>query len=180
MRKRDRLICLVAVITIFRFWGLDVWAKGEPRKNPIKIVANKMTYNQNKGSVFFEGNVTATQKDLSLRADRLEVFFQAGKSGEKAKLKPFNLDQDQQIEKIIARGNVSLHKGDKTAKCGLAVYDLKQKKILLTDGPLLTQKQNQIKGEKIVFYVDKDVVEILGNKSRRVEAIFVQDSNNAK
>jgi len=170
----NRLIWILIVLVVF-VGGIEALAQNEGKKSPIKIVSDKMVYNQNKGTVVFEGNVVAKQDELVLRSNTLEVFFRKDKLKQKQKLAKLTITQNKQLDKIIASGDVVINKADKTAKCGLAIYDLKSKKIILKDNPVLQQNKNEIRGETIIFYVDKDLVEIEGNKSKRVEAIFVQE-----
>ncbi|SDN22449.1 OstA-like protein [Desulfonauticus submarinus] len=169
-----RTIC--NILMFFLMFQAICWA--ETNKEPIKIDSDKMVYKKEKNIVEFVGNVHVVQGKLNLWADKIDVYLKGNTN--KVSLDLANSAQKQKIEKIIARNNVKIQQEDKFAICGKAVYWPASQKIVLELEPKLRQKKNEIKGEKIVFYLNNSSVEVLGSKKKRVEAIFFQDLKDKK
>lgn len=139
-----------------------VWAQ---ENLPLKINSNKMTYLQNKNLVVFEGEVKASDGQMFLDADKLEVYLK-GDSNKKIGY------QEQEIDKIVALGQVVIKKDDRVAKCGRAVYYPARKEVRLEENPSIWQEKNVISGEVILFYLNTNSAKVLGGKQKRVEAVF--------
>ncbi|MDQ7032692.1 MAG: lipopolysaccharide transport periplasmic protein LptA [Desulfonauticus sp.] len=138
---------------------------------PIQVNSDKMVYTQDKNVVVFLGNVYVKQGKLNLWADKITVFFATQKIKNQDIV---TAGGNKDIKKIVAEGKVKIVKEDKEARCGLAIYWPETKKIVLEKNPILKQKENEIQGEKIVFYLDNNSLEIFGNNTRRVQAIFFE------
>ena len=119
-------------------------AKGEkPAADPSKIVTitsdGPMTVDQAKSMAIFEDNVVAVQTDRTLKADRLEVYF----------------DQEaSQIKEMICLGHVEIIQGENQSFADKAVYNARDQKLVLTgrpkiimlteDGPDLSSQGNPL------------------------------------
>jgi len=95
----------------------------------------QVDYQKNVG--IFNNNVKVVTKDAVMESDVMEVYFL---SGDKAKVEKPAMDAaaaGAQIEKIIARGNVKIdHKGN-VSYSDEAVYNAKDRKIILSGKPRL-------------------------------------------
>jgi lipopolysaccharide export system protein LptA len=134
--------------------GKALTAKGWNRDAPVDIHSEEMSVDFEKHRIVFKGDVKVLQSDFSLTAREVTAVF-----GESA----------DDIMKIVAEGNVSIRKADKTAWGEQAVYDRESATILLTGRPVLKQGRNFIKGEEIRVSLDEDRMEVRGS----VEAEFV-------
>jgi lipopolysaccharide export system protein LptA len=84
--------------------------------------------------------------DLKIRGEKLEYFIEKGKS--------------------VIKGNVQISKEDVVAKCREALFFEKDRKLVLLGAPQLTQGENRLSGDKIIFYGEK--IEAIGS----VRAVF--------
>jgi len=84
----------------------------------------------------FNNNVRVERIDLIIYSDKMDIYFNASNKDTKA------LTQTQQsmagsIDRIVARGNVKIVRGDNVSYSQEAVYSTKDKKIILTGRPQL-------------------------------------------
>ncbi len=136
--------------------------KKEQEKQPIEIQSDKLR-SVNEGKKFiFSGNVLSTWGDLEIKSDILEVYANP-KSKVDRKKAPEDVGQaSQDLEKIIAIGNVYIKKGDRRAKGDRAHYDNKKQIIIITGKPHATawEAENVIKGGEMIFHLEKDLFEV--------------------
>lgn len=81
-----------------------------------------MEIDQARSLATFEDNVVAVQEDRTLKADRMEIYFD---------------NVMNQIDKMICIGNVSIVQGDNRSYAQRAVYTAKEQKLVLTGRPKL-------------------------------------------
>lgn len=138
--------------------------KKEQEKNPIQIQSDKLR-SENEGKKFiFSGNVLSTWGDLEIKSDILEVY-----SNPKTKVKRKKATDDlsqasQDLDKIIAIGNVDIKKGHRRAKGDRAHYDNKRQIIIVTGEPTATawEGENIIRGKKMTFVLAEDLFKVEG------------------
>ena len=117
------------------------------------ITSQQMTADFQAHKITFIGNVEVKQADLKLTADKVVSLF-----GENA----------QDIQEIIAEGDVRVQKGEKIATGQKAIYQ-KQKDIILVDGdPKLKQGNSFVQGDRIIIHLGQNQMEVQG----RVKAAF--------
>lgn len=129
---------------------------------PVKINADRMTYDENKQVVSFVGNVVALHEGLTLKADRVSAYFVGGG-------KRFEVDG---IDRIVATGNVHAEKGKTSGECGKLTYLVPKRILVMEQDPVLRDGPNSITGEVIRFYVRENRSEVIGGEGKRVEAEF--------
>ena len=137
--------------------------KGRPRKEalpagqenkitvdtaqPIDIMSDSVESYTKENLILFKGNVTARQKDMVIYADSLEaVIIEDGKG----------------IEKVIAGGNVKIQQGLRVANCQKAIFYNLDKRVVLTGEPKLSEGDNTVSGDEIIFDMDQNRVEVKG------------------
>ena len=81
-----------------------------------------MIINQAESVAMFEDNVVAVQEDQTLKADRMEVYFDKEMTG---------------IKKMVCLGNVEIEKGENKSFAKKAVYDAVDQKLTLSGSPKL-------------------------------------------
>lgn len=116
----------------------------------------------------FSGNVHAVGDRFEITADRLKIYYQssAGSPGD-------DISTGNNLEKIIAIGNVVITSGEKIAKTQEAVYDKDQQTIVLTGEQSMVQQNNSfISGAKIIMHTDSEAVSVEGENGKRVEAFI--------
>jgi lipopolysaccharide export system protein LptA len=124
------------------------------RNAPVDIHSEEMTVDFDRRQIAFKGDVKVLQADFSLTASEVTAVF-----GESA----------DDIQKIVAVGDVKIQKGNKTAWGEKATYTREDATILLTGNPVLKQGRNFIKGGEILVRLDEDRMEVRGD----VKAEFV-------
>lgn len=115
----------------------------------------------------FSGHVEARQDDVVIFADKMTVVHAGAPRGQNKG----ESDKNNDISKIVAEGHVKIIKGEWTAT-GLSLeYFAEGKRVILTGGVKVWQKDNMIEGERIVLNLEdgKSVVE---RGSERVKAFI--------
>lgn len=137
-----------------------------PTGVPVKVNADRMTYDEQGKVVAFEGNVVAKHEGLTLTADKVSAFFVTGD-------KRFDV---KGIDRIIATGNVHAEKGNTSGDCGKLTYLVEPRILVMEQDPVLRDGPNSITGDKIRFYVRENRSEVVGGEGKRVEAEFFTNS----
>ncbi len=147
-----------------------IWAKEKLNtEGPLKITSNKVIYNHKEKRIEFIGKVYLIKGNLEIWCKKLEVFLKKFKTESKENL--WGKYKKENLDKIIAKGNVKIKMKDKLGECEEVIYFSNQDLLILKGNVTLTQDKNQIKGEIIKIYRSQDKTEILGKK-KRVEVIF--------
>ncbi|MFZ0051248.1 MAG: LptA/OstA family protein [Desulfobaccales bacterium] len=173
---------------------------GKPAEDfPLHIIASKLEADQNAGIATFTGQVKATYGDSILYADRLRVYFipkQAGArtngpkgaaagtaagtapkaaapkaaAGEAAAASPLDELGGDQIDHIVATGQVRYVQEDRVATGQEATYYKNRNEVVLVGNPQVWQKENNLKGERIIFNLTDNTMRAESSPQKRVEA----------
>lgn len=138
--------------------------KKEQEKNPIEIQSDKLR-SENEGKKFiFSGNVLSTWGDLIIKSDILEVYSNPESKTDRKKATEDVSQASQDLDKIIAIGNVDIKKGDRRAKGDRAHYDNKKQIITITGEPnaIAWEGENIIRGKKMIFVLEEDLFKVEG------------------
>jgi len=130
----------------------------------IRITSDRLESDHKMRCVEFMGNVTATQDDFVITADRMKVFYKSdGHTSMGAGT----------IEKIISQGNVKIvfDNKTKTAVADKAVY-LADQKVLELSGrdPRVWSGKNMVRGKKITLFQAENRTLVEGADKNQVEA----------
>jgi outer membrane protein assembly factor BamD len=121
----------------------------------IDITSDKVEVNWKENLIIFKGNAIARQKDIVIYADSLEaVIIEDGKG----------------IDRVIAGGNVKIQQGLRVASCQKAVFYNLEQKVVLTGEPKVSEGDNIVSGDEIIFDIEKNRVEVKGGPSGRGKA----------
>jgi lipopolysaccharide export system protein LptA len=132
-------ICLTMMM--MPLWQMDNARAGAKqrtpidREQPIQIVSDRLEAYHEKRMVVFTGNAVATQGQRTIRSDRLTLYYKedkktAGRS--KAETEgPGNLD------KVEAKGHVTITEGDRIVTGEEAVFDQEAQKITMTGNAVM-------------------------------------------
>ena len=102
---------------------VDTESKEETAGKTVTITSDgPMVIDQAKSIATFEENVVAFQEDQTLKADRMEIYFDKEMSG---------------IEKMVCVGNVEIEQGENKSYAQRAVYQATTQKLTLSGRPKL-------------------------------------------
>lgn len=152
--------------------------KKEQEKSPIEIQSDKLQSEDEGKKFIFSGNVFSVWGDLEIKSDILEVYSNPkGKAGQKQTTEDIS-QAGQDLDKIIAIGNVNIKKGDRRAKGDRAYYDNKKQIIIITGEPNATawEGKNIIRGKKMIFVMEKDLFKVEG----RVNVVIIPKKSSQK
>ncbi|UCD87700.1 MAG: hypothetical protein JSV01_08130 [Desulfobacterales bacterium] len=130
----------------------------------IRITADRLESDHKMSLVEFSGNVTATEDDVVITADRMKVFYKSG-----GDMSP----RAGTIEKIVSEGNVKIvfDNETKTAVADKAVYLADQKVLELSGGdPRVWSGKNIVRGKKITLFQAENRSLVEGAGEDQVEA----------
>ena len=121
---------------------------------PIEITSDALEVLQPKNQAIFTGKVVAIQGDTRLRSERMVVHYRQ-KGGTSAPAQPqADANAMGAVYKIEAEGNVFLATPKETAKGTRGVYDVDAHEIHLFNNVVLTQGQNVLKGDALVYNLE--------------------------
>jgi len=131
---------------------------------PIEIDADRLEVRQKEQIAVFDGNVTARQGRLRLKADRLEVHYQPKAEDQTAAA------LDGNISRLDAVGHVFLSSPTETAEGERGVYDVRKRVVTLEGKVVLTRGKNVLRGRKLVVDLASGVSRL--ESPGRVKGIF--------
>ncbi len=169
--SRSSIFCMIQVL--FFLTGIVTISYAETdQAGPIHIEADRMEADQQRDLVVFTGNVEANQADIAIFADEMVVNYL---TSEKQKTND-NSDKklSQRIDKIDARGNVKIVKGDWIATGDSMEYYSSAQKVKLTGNAKAWQDSNVVTGENIILFLEegRSIVEKSGKDGKRVKAFI--------
>ncbi len=130
-------------------------AKLVDKSQPIDITSDKVEAFWKENLIIFRGNVIARQKDMVIYADSVEALM---------------IEDGKGIERVIAGGNVKIQQGLRVANCEKAVFYNVDQKVILTGDPKVSEGDNIVSGDEIIFDIDKNRVEVKGGTGGRGKA----------
>lgn len=102
---------------------IDTESKQEGDRKTVTITSDgPMVIDQARSVATFEDNVVAVQEERTLKADRMEIYFDEAMGG---------------IQKVVCLGNVRIEQGENKTFARQAVYSAATQKLTLTGRPKL-------------------------------------------
>ena len=143
-----------------------------PKRDAVHIVSDRLEAYQQKQQVIFIGRVVAKQGELTIRADRMTIFYLEDGPAEAG-----GNDPGRSIKQIDVEGDVRIiHK--KTLATGRhAVYYGNENKLVLTGKPRVQQDKSFIQGDKITYFLDSEKSIVEGGPSGSVEATIFSSAS---
>jgi len=80
------------------------------------------------------------------------------------------IEDGKGIERVTAGGNVKIQQGLRVANCQKAIFYNLDQKMILTGDPNVSEGENIVSGDEIIFDIDKDRMEVRGGASGRGKA----------
>ena len=164
MRKLTYAIVIIITCLLAPLASAQMVGEFKGERGPVHINSQQLEADYQAQVITFIGDVVARQKEFTLYADRLLLFI----GGEK-----------EEIEKIVARGNVRMVQENREATCHEATYYHREGTVILRGEPVMREGDNWVSGKRIIYYIDeqKSVVEGEG-KDRVTVTIIPQEENN--
>ncbi len=110
-------------------------------RSEIVITSESLSINNKNHTALFKGSVRAVKNDIIIYADSMLVYYD--ESGSK-------------VQKIDAKGNIKIIRGNQTITSESAVYTSMDERIEFTGNPVATDGKHIIYGDKIEYYISED------------------------
>lgn len=152
-------LLLAALLVLVLAGGLEARELGiMPRSSqPITVKSDHLASDTTNRTATFSGRVTAQQGDLTIVCDQLLVRY-AGTGND--------------VDEVVASGNVRITQGERLAFAGRAVYDNAAGVIRLEEKPRVQQGEDSIVGAVITYYVNELKSVVTSGPGQRVEAVI--------
>lgn len=145
---------------------------------PVKIISDKMEYNQENNTVIFTGNVHVDRIEFELWSEKLTVFMLAAPASTAAQ-PASGPDPSRDIEKLLAEGKVRIKRENQIGTSEKATYWTKKGVIVMEGNPVLKDEKGSIAGEVITYHVQDKRGVVQGGEKQRVQAVFMAPADTA-
>jgi outer membrane protein assembly factor BamD len=122
-------------------------------KKPVDIVADMMEGLEKGKIIMFKGNVVAKQDDLQIFSDTLTAYLN---------------EENDEIDKAVAKGNVKIIKAERTATCQEALFENAKGEITLTGNVIVYSGTDRLAGDTVIYYINEDRVTVESEKDKKV------------
>jgi lipopolysaccharide export system protein LptA len=143
----------------------------KPSDEPMEITSDRMEAFNEKKLVVFSGNAKVTQGNNVLKSDRLLLYYK-NEPDKKDKIGTIETDKTGDMEKIEAKGNVSLTQGERVASGDEAIYFRDTSKVILTGNATLREGKNSIKGDRVIVFLNENRGIVESNTQKQIKAII--------
>ncbi|CAH2030703.1 lipopolysaccharide transport periplasmic protein LptA [Trichlorobacter ammonificans] len=158
------LVAVLALLPAFSASAAEPSGRTDRSQMPITVTADHLQADNKGKKAIFSGRVVSRQQDVTIYADRLEIYY-----GE----------QSEEVDRIIAVGNVRIVQSDRIGTGGHAVYETRAGRITLTVNPRVTRGNDSITGNVITYHIDDERSVVDGGGSGRVEAVIHPKAGSA-
>jgi lipopolysaccharide export system protein LptA len=181
--KEKIIIPLLLIFLCFSYLGAK---EGDTKKKPkidkaqpIEIVSERMDAYNEKKLVVFSGSAVATQGDKTIKSDRL-LFYYKNDSRVPEKGGAQNVGNTGDLEKIEAKGRVSVIQGERIVTGDDAIYYQDSQQIIMTGNAVMREGRNVIRGDRIVVFLNEDRGIVESIEKSRVKAIIYPEEKKDK
>jgi len=112
--------------------------------HPLQIAADRLHIESKKEVALWRGHVKVKRGTTNISCNRLNAHY----------------TQDQEVSRVECIGNVEVLAEDKWAKGDHADFDNATGVLIVTGNPEAKQGGNHVRGTKVVFKVDNDIIEV--------------------
>jgi lipopolysaccharide export system protein LptA len=145
---------------------------GASARDPLNIDAGKLDYFDQEQKLVYSGSVIVTNGPSTLKASRITIFLE-GKGAAGA------ATSNDRVKHIEADGPVTMVSKDQIGTGDHGSYDKAENKVYLTGNVTLTQGENVVKGDRLVYDVTSGVATVQGGgggQGGRVRSVFTPKS----
>lgn len=183
MIKKTSVLCFLFIFIVFlpALTNADTSNVNKLKsREPIEIVSDRMEAYNEKKMVIFSGNAVATQGDKEIKSDQLLLYYKK-ETGKKDKIAAKEMDGTGDLERIEARGNVTITQKEMIATGDEAVYLQDSGQIIMTGNTTLRDGKNVIKGDRVIVFINEDRGVVESDQRKRVKAvIYPQEKSDGK
>jgi len=173
--KHSLLVGFILLAIFFTMSPVTSQTVEKATQGKITIEADRMESIQKENAVSFTGNVEAKQDDLSIHADSMVIYYKTEAAANTSS--PGSTTQN--IDKLVAKGNIKLTKEGWVATGDTVDYFARERKVVLTGNTKVLRDNNMVTGQRIILYLDegKSIVESDNKTGGRVTAIITPEEN---
>jgi lipopolysaccharide export system protein LptA len=143
---------------------------GSQGTEPVEIESKSLEFDSRENIAVFRGDVVTTQGDVVMHSEVLRIEFpQSGGT----------MGSVERPRSVVAEGDVRIAQGNRVARGNRAEFDEAKRVLVLSGDAVLHEGANQVRGERIVVYLDEDRSVVEGTHSR-VKAILVPNAVSAE
>ena len=128
------------------------------QKNPIDVVADTMEAFEKGKTNVFTGNVIVKQEG-SAPGQTLYLFSD--------KVTAYRNEDENDIQRVDAEGNVKIVKADRTATCKQAFFYNDRHQIVLKGDVVVFEGNDRLTGDTVTYYLDEDRTHVEGQPDKR-------------
>lgn len=185
LKRIVRIVLCIGVLATIPFAPGDGRSEtpkkpGIEKALPIEITSDRLDAYNEKRMVVFSGNAVATQGARTIRADRLTLHYREDQKKTGRSTAAGGGEGMGNLEKVEARGNVTITEGGRVVTGEEALFDQDAQKITMTGRAVLREGDNIIQGDKIVVYLNENRGMVEGGGSRRVTATIYPGETKKK
>ena len=153
------------------------------REEPIHINSRRLEVQDKKKIATFVGDVHLTQGDTTLTCQTLIVYYEqnaaSGKDTGMVQAQSGPAGGQQQIRRLIAKGDVVVMQKDQTATGNQGVFEMKTNIVTLEGNVVVTQGPNVVRGDRLVVDLTSGLSHVeSAHGNGRVEGLFVPSSQS--
>ena len=148
------------------------------RDKPIKITSVTLEVRDRDKMATFSGDVHLVQGDTTMRSKTLVVFYEDDASANPSTASTSgqtSSQQNQQIKRVEAKGNVIVVQKDQTATGESGIFDMKSNTVTLVGNVVISQGPNVVKGDTLMVDMTTGVSRMAcgkGQEKCRVQGLF--------
>ena len=158
MRKLTYAIAIIITWLLAHLASAQMVGEFKGERGPVHITSQQLEADYQAQIITFIGDVVARQKEFTLYADRLFLFI----GGE-----------TEEIEKIVARGNVRMVQENREATCHEATYYHREGTVVLEGEPVVREGDNRVSGKRIIYYIDEQKSVAESKEGERVKVTII-------
>ena len=151
---------LTLAVIVAGLWSMNTVALPDDRDQPIHITAETASINDKTGITTYKGNVIITQGSILIEADHVDMFR-----------------GDDGVEKMIAKGAPAHFRQQPEVDSAFSdawglhiLYMIDDDKLTITQQAKVVQEQDTFTGEKIIYDLEKSIVDAFGTVDGKPDA----------
>ncbi|MBN1272615.1 MAG: LPS export ABC transporter periplasmic protein LptC [Candidatus Aminicenantes bacterium] len=154
IKETGRIQCTEEVTSVLPFKRRE-----NEQEMRITIESGEMDFDPDLKKMTFETKSRLTVNDVQMTADSLSLIFK---------------ENDREMDKIEALGKVVISQSGYEGRGGKAVYSFAEEKIVLTENPILIEKnRGSSRGDKLTFYIADGKIAV-ENKDRERSTTIIK------
>jgi lipopolysaccharide export system protein LptA len=106
-----------------------------------------------------------------LKSDKIILYYKKDPE-KKDKVGTIETDATGELDRVEAKGNVSLIQGERTALGEEAVFVRESNKVILTGNAVLKEGKNTIRGDRVIVFLNEDRGVVESDSQKQVKAII--------